>query len=195
MSYSQRQTLFADFHLQRSLLRRLCVFWVFYHVAMWHVMFLISAVREQSTVSLLVSYREFAQNQSVLLMLSLAVAPIVFWSVLCFSHQIAGPLVQLRNRLRDMASGTQPDRVLFREGDMMSEIETAFNAYVAFMKAQDEAPIDGNGKSTEQSDRAKCLLEEAEDLKRVIENKTRMPISDSAAHDASDIEICPSQGG
>lgn len=166
MSFSRRKTLFVNAQIQGSLLRRFFAFWVLYHALLWLFMFVVYAVREQPAATVAESFQAFVQTQTLLPIAALAMLPIAVWKVLCLSHRIAGPLHQLRNRLRDMAAGGPPEEVRFRHDDLLREIQLAFNNYVAFVREQ--RPTESPGRDrTQHIDDDRRVLDAAEDLTRL----------------------------
>lgn len=163
MHRTKRKKLFVNSQIQGSLLVRLCVFWVLYHAYLWHILFLLQVFRQPSTTTVAQAYRDFLRSESLLLIMAAAIFPMVFWSMLRFSHQVAGPLVQVRNRLREMAAGRPATEVKFRKGDLMTEIEQAFNAYVAYRRGHDAAASPPAGSSTDEVQ----LLAEAQALREL----------------------------
>jgi hypothetical protein len=138
MAGSQRRQLFVSSQIQGVLLWRLTAFWVLYHLYLWHAMFLVSAFQQPTGRSVFDDYRTFLTNDTLLPWAAAALFPLVFWSLLNLTHRIAGPLVQVRNRLRAMAAGQPPAPVQFRQGDLLSELEEAFNNYVGFCRLRGE---------------------------------------------------------
>ena len=51
----------------------------------------------------------------------------VFFIGLRYSHQIVGPLQRIKRALRQMAAGERPERLEFREGDVLEELAEEVN--------------------------------------------------------------------
>ena len=152
-----RRRLFVNPEIQSPLLSRLSMYWLGYHLILWHALFLadwmrsqVSAIASGGSVSVLSAYLNFLANDHLLPLVALAIFPLVFWDMLKVSHRFVGPLVQVRNRLLDMANGCPPQRVQFRRNDLLSEIQNAFNAYVDSLQAEERDRDEVAGQSEEQ---------------------------------------------
>jgi len=164
--------LFVSREIQGRLLGRLAIYWMGYHLILWHALFLaewmqvqIAAISVGKSVSVLHAYANFVSSQYLLPLVALAIFPLVLWDMLKFSHRIAGPLVQLRNRLHDMTSGCPPQKVHFRQGDMLTEIQDAFNAYVESVQMEPNSPEELFAQSEEQYAR---LIEQVKALQESL---------------------------
>jgi hypothetical protein len=170
MACSNRKQLFVSSQIQGSLLWRFTTFWALYHFYLWHAMFLVSAFQQPTGRSLFDDYRTFLTNDTLLPYAAAALFPLVFWSLLNLTHRIAGPLVQVRNRLRDMAAGQPPVPVQFRQGDLMSELEEAFNSYVASCQLR---PADADPEAR--------LLQQSQELLQQAGHRTDAALPESTA--------------
>ena len=98
--------------------------------------------------------------------------------MLKLSHRIAGPLVQLRNRLFDMTNGCPPQKVRFRHGDLLTEIQEAFNGWVDSLEAEANSPSEIHAQSEEQYER---LIQQVKALQ-----ETMKPPKQDAFHEPAD---------
>jgi len=58
-----------------------------------------------------------------------------------YSHRIAGPLHNLRNKMQRIAEGEEPSKVEFRRRDQFRELAESFNAMIA--RLRDTGKSDG----------------------------------------------------
>lgn len=162
MEFQPRKSLFVDSQIQGVLLRRFCLIWFGYHLALWHFMFMVWFFQQPPGGSFFGAYRQFTVAEPMLLIVAVAVFPPVLWGWLVLSHRIVGPLVQLRNRLRDMTEGKPAKRLELRPGDLMAELQTAFDNYVAYLEARDSHNETQNNGGAD--DDAARLLSDADEL-------------------------------
>ena len=81
-------------------------------------------------------YFDFLQEQkSALSLLYFTVSGLVFVVMMglgiLYSHRIAGPLHNLRNKMQRIAEGEEPSTVGFRRNDQFRELAESFNAMIA----------------------------------------------------------------
>jgi methyl-accepting chemotaxis protein len=81
-------------------------------------------------------YFDFLQEQkSALASLYFGVSAVVFVLMMglgiMYSHRIAGPLYNLNNKMKRIASGEDPSPVNFRRKDQFLELTESFNAMIA----------------------------------------------------------------
>ena len=153
----RRGQLFVNREIQGRLLNRLAIYWMGYHLFLWHALFLaqwipqqVNAIAAGRSVSVLDSYREFLVSDYLLPLIAVAIFPLVFWDMLKLSHRFSGPLVQVRNRLLDMANGCPPQPVHFRSNDLLSEIQEAFNTYIESLTTDKPDVPEASEQSEEQ---------------------------------------------
>jgi len=84
-------------------------------------------------------YFDFLQEQkSALSTLYFAVSGLVFVLMMglgiLYSHRIAGPLHNLNNKMRRIASGEDPSPLNFRQRDQFRELAESFNAMIVKLR-------------------------------------------------------------
>jgi hypothetical protein len=134
----KRSKFFVDSAFQGRLMLRLVMYWVVYHVALWHTMFLFtlfsSAISYDPAApprSFGALYREFAGDHVGVLVCFAVMLPILARDLLKFSHRMAGPLVRFRNAIEEMTEGKVIQPVSLRPRDLLDEFLVAFNKMVA----------------------------------------------------------------
>jgi hypothetical protein len=75
-------------------------------------------------------YLEYLSKQRVLLITLVVTAPIVIYSMLRFSHRVAGPLYRCRQVMEEMAEGNAVSQFVPRQGDLMRELLESFNGLI-----------------------------------------------------------------
>ena len=139
-----RKKSFVNRELQGKFLTRLVGYWFFYHLVLWHSLFVVDLMRNQlaSTVvdgprlSIGELYVNFADAHRVLLFLMVASLPIVLRDMVRLTHQVAGPLIRFRIALRQLANGQEVENVKLRDGDLLTEFQDAFNEFLASERRQ-----------------------------------------------------------
>lgn len=133
-----RKKSFVNRKLQGKFLRRLVGYWTFYHLVLWHSLFVVDLMRNEvgSVVdapkrSFGELYASFAEGHRVMLFLMVAMLPVVLLDMVRLTHQVAGPLVRFRETLRKLAAGHQVENIKLRDGDLLTEFQDAFNEFLA----------------------------------------------------------------
>jgi hypothetical protein len=139
----KRNKLLVDSAFQGRLILRLVMYWIVYHVAMWHTLFLfnlfstaISYDPAAPPKSVWELYSEFAGQHVGVLVCCAAMLPILARDLLKFSHRMAGPLVRFREAIEEMAAGKPIRPVTLRPRDLLDEFLVAFNKMVATWNQQ-----------------------------------------------------------
>ena len=84
-------------------------------------------------------YQQFSSEYFGIWICGLAIAPIVLWDSLRFSHRIVGPLVRFQNTLDGLASGKNVSEVRLRDGDLLIDLQDTFNRYLATLQTFEPA--------------------------------------------------------
>ncbi|MFN0195693.1 MAG: HAMP domain-containing protein [Planctomycetaceae bacterium] len=120
--------------IQGRVLTNIAIYWVLYHVVLWHAMFLhrFLQYREglivgQLPVPFAELYGQFVIDHIGFVVCAGLVLPIVMWDALCFSHRIVGPLHRIKTSLQQLARGELIPRVRLRKKDFLGDLAGAFN--------------------------------------------------------------------
>ena len=136
----KRQRLFVDKSVQGALVRRVAMYWI---VACWGIFCVLAGfpigvtlaigAQDGLTVGSLLyqSWLDFWPS----LIASFIVLPVIVWDLLRLSHRFVGPMIRLRNGMRDLADGKQVHSIAFREGDFWCEFADEFNRVAARLEA------------------------------------------------------------
>jgi hypothetical protein len=137
-----RKKLFVSRAIQGRLLVKLAVYWGVYHVVLWHAMFMYRYFQYRADVlggaphvPFGVLYNSFVAQHYSMMMCAVAVFPIILWDMVKVTHRIAGPLVRFRRVLQDLARGQHVGEIRLRKGDMLVELQDAFNEYLRSLDA------------------------------------------------------------
>lgn len=166
-----RDRRFVSRRIQGRLMARVGLYWVLYHVVLWHglvgyryIHFRMTGAVGQAPISFWEQFGQLAVDYSPVLLCGLLTLPVVLIDTLFVSHRIAGPLVQLGNALRELKNGRTVDRIVLRRQDLLTEFQHEFNAYLAWLEQKSVAPVGGavNFPVPTRSDEAEIAAQIAE---------------------------------
>jgi methyl-accepting chemotaxis protein len=132
-----RKKLFVNSFAQGRTIAHVAFYWAVYHFILWHVMFLyryfqyrgeLAAGAAPRTFNEL--YSEFTLTHFSMIVCGLAILPLVIWDVIKFTHRIVGPLVRLQHCLVQLARGEKVAELRFRKGDLLVDLQDAFNRFL-----------------------------------------------------------------
>jgi len=175
-----RKKSFVNRELQGKFLSRLAGYWIFYHLVLWHSLFVVdvmrnflgAAVMDAPKLSIGEAYASFADSHRVMLFLMLASLPIVLRDMVRLTHQVAGPLVRFRNAMRLLAAGQEVKTIKLRDGDLLTEFQDSFNEFLGSERRQQGWPANCPERSDATDPEIQCLAEVA-DLQSGLSNADR----------------------
>lgn len=169
-----RKKLYVSGKIQGRMLAKLTLYWGVYHFVLFHAMFMYRYMQYRADilggaahVPFAELYSTFAAQHYSMVLCALGVFPIVFWDMVKITHRVAGPLVRFQNTLRDMANGGPAKPIKLRKGDMLVELESAFNEYVASLEAQ--APVAAPTEHTQEERDERRALDELEEIRNTLQ--------------------------
>lgn len=145
----QRKQIYVSGSIQGTVIGRFAVYWVGYHMTLFHGMLLYgfmrgNVLRGGEGMSFWEYYvKFFAANNSILFIAAL-ICPILLWDTLRVTHRIAGPVVRFKKALKQLSNGEKVAPIKLRDKDLMGELQDAFNEFLASREA-------GNQKALTQS--------------------------------------------
>jgi len=135
-----RKKLFVSRKIQGRMLLKLALYWGVYHLVLWHAMFVYRYLQYRADVlggatqvPFAELYSTFVTQHYSMILCAVGLFPIIFWDMVKVTHRIAGPLVRFQNKLRDMKNGERPEPIKLRKGDLLVDLQDAFNEYVAIL--------------------------------------------------------------
>ncbi len=170
----QRKKKYVSGPIQGRLMMRMAVYWVMYHVILWHAILAFRYIefRFRSTVTgeqiaLHDFYSRFVQDFYPILVCAIVALPIVLVDLMHLTHRIAGPLVRFQNALRGLIAGEEIRKVGLRKGDLLIEFQDEFNRYLDFLAQQKAARI---VESDGIDEHAEHVLIEVDQLRRSVQD-------------------------
>jgi hypothetical protein len=133
----RRKKIYLGGMLQTRLVTRLGIYWVLYHVVLWHALFLMRYFEYQqaffngeASMTFGELYGSFAWQNRSMAIAAAAFGPFLLWDVIRMTHRVAGPIKRVEGTLLRMASGEKVSAIKFRKGDWVPVLEKAFNEYL-----------------------------------------------------------------
>ena len=134
-----RKRLFVDPKVQGALVARVALYWVVCLFAItitllcWSMF--IGPARKPWT-----HLDNMWFHYGPALIASLLLLPLVLVDILRVSNRFAGPLLQLRRSMRELAAGKPVKPIRFRKGDFWQEFAEEFNAVAARVQGPSASP-------------------------------------------------------
>lgn len=136
---SARKKMFVSAAIQGRFITRMAAYWVLYHIALWHGMFVYRYLQYRSQVlsgeppvPFSELYGQFVIDYYPMAVCAALILPVFMFDFVQFSHRIAGPLVRFRNTLHQLIDGQVVEKVQLRKGDLLTEFQDTFNDFLAF---------------------------------------------------------------
>jgi uncharacterized membrane protein len=156
MAPVKRGRLWIDPPFQGRLLLRMAASLFVYTFVIWHVGFFFEVLSQVAVSTsawgrgLGALYADYFRKQVPLLITFVLITPPLLYSLLKFSHRIAGPLYRCRRMMREMAAGQKVPEFKPRKHDLMGELFAAFNELIRTCNAraaEADAPADAEAKA------------------------------------------------
>ena len=181
-----RKQIFVSRKIQGRIVARLATYWVVYHLVLLHAMFLYHYLlyRGQLLADSLMApvpfyelYGGFLSQNFSLMLCAAAVFPLILWDMMKLTHRVAGPLVRFMSTLKQLEGGEKVRPVLLREGDLLVELQDAFNSYLesADLLLEEEQPtidsregLPDSASESPMGDEAGEVLEEMQELHETV---------------------------
>ncbi len=139
LNRAARKKTFVNTAIQGRIITRMAVYWVLYHIVLWHGMFLYRYLQYRSdilsggnAVPFRELYGQFVIDYYPMAICAMIILPAFMLDFVRLTHRIAGPLVRFRHALNDMMAGQTVEKVDLRKGDLLSEFQEAFNEFLDF---------------------------------------------------------------
>ena len=146
-----RCRLWVDPPFQSRLLVRLGLYFLLYILVVVHVGFALQTMADLAATGARndvgEAYLAYLVNQRILLITLVVTAPIIGYSMLKFSHRVAGPLFRCRKVMEEMAEGMAVPQFTARKHDLMRELIQAFNGLIR--KWNDKVRANGNDSDSD----------------------------------------------
>jgi hypothetical protein len=144
-----RHRLWVDPPFQFRLLARLGLYLLLYIFVVVHIGFAFHMMADIAANGVHEGiggvYLEFLASQRILLITLILTAPIIFYSMLKFSHRVAGPLFRCKQVMQEMVEGNTAPEFIPRKHDLMRDFVQVFNQLIREWNAKVTANANANG--------------------------------------------------
>lgn len=151
----QRKQVYVNRSIQGTVMKRFAVYWLGYHLTLWHSMLLYGYFRglmlrsdPNGGMGFWQYYGKFFEANHTVLLCCVAVCPLLLWDTLRVTHRIAGPIVRFKKALKQLSRGEYVGPIQLREHDLMDDLKDAFNEFLASRERADQL-ASGHLSSTE----------------------------------------------
>lgn len=141
-----RRRFFVDRLIQGRIVGRIAIYWVLYHVVLWHSLFVWRYVQYRSaTLSGEVPqpfgelYGQFVSDYYALALLAIVTFPIFLFDIMRLTHRVAGPMVRFKNVMRAQLDGQSVSPVKLRSDDLLLPFQETFNEFTAAFESLRQA--------------------------------------------------------
>jgi hypothetical protein len=182
-SLLKRKKIFVSRVIQGRIVARVAAYWVMYHFVLWHALFAYHYVADRLSSDALAGrsfqaiYGEFVDQYQPLLFCALAMLPVFLVDLVHITHKIAGPLVRFQRALRAMCAGEPVERIKLRKGDLLIELEDAFNEYIDAYQHTRQL----TAANLPMTEKEANLIHQIVDLKAALE-ELDIPVGMSGSH-------------
>ncbi|MHB0955899.1 MAG: HAMP domain-containing protein [Pirellulaceae bacterium] len=111
---------------QYKLIVRMVFYGVVYQFTLWNMLFVWKLLAFGGG-DFFRQYAQFSREFAPMLLCMVVLLPPLVWDAVKFYHRIAGPLVQIKKTIRDIAEGRPVGYVRLRENDELKELQEDFN--------------------------------------------------------------------
>jgi hypothetical protein len=184
-----RKRMFVSSRIQGRLMSRIGVYWVLYHVVLWHGLFVFRYLQYRMTAAGGIAvpfselYGQFVIDYYPVVVCALVTLPVVVIDMLHMTHRVAGPLVRFQNALRDLVEGKPVESVSLRKNDLLNEFQDEFNQYLAVLSRERRQLRTGADSHPSGSDDGEGVAAELAELHSAV--RTAVSASESAPEERS----------
>jgi hypothetical protein len=184
-----RKRMFVSSRIQGRLMSRIGVYWVLYHVVLWHGLFVFRYLQYRMTAAGGIAvpfselYGQFVIDYYPVVVCALVTLPVVVIDMLHMTHRVAGPLVRFQNALRDLVEGKPVESVSLRKNDLLNEFQDEFNQYLAVLSRERRQLRAGADSHPSGSDDGEGVAAELAELHSAV--RTAVSASESAPEERS----------
>lgn len=123
--------------LQRALILRALVYWLYFPISVTCWAYLIRFLWG-TPISISQYLHELAANFGPAILLSILLLPIVLFDMVRFSMRFVGPIFRLKVHLDTTAAGGHPFPLRFRSDDYWHELADSFNALAVRLRPEEK---------------------------------------------------------
>ncbi|MCC9603940.1 hypothetical protein LOC67_25595 [Stieleria sp. JC731] len=144
--HPKRSRTYVDAEVQGSLLRRVAFHWILFFICNTFALMCWIRLFEQPDAEWGQTFGDTVRRFLPFFIITMAMIPAFVWDTLKLSHRFAGPMVRLRNTLKDIKAGRSVPPLKFRDNDFWHEIASNFNDVMEMRRGNDSEPKEGGDK-------------------------------------------------
>ncbi len=136
MKSFQRKRNLVDQNVQGGLVRRMLFHWLVFLAATALTFVVLRAMLGDPRLSIGERLESHVGDFVLLAALLVSLLPAFMLDMIRFSNRFVGPLVRMRSHVRNMADGSEGERICFRKQDFWRDFADDFNALVELVNRQ-----------------------------------------------------------
>ena len=136
---NNRTKWFVNRTAQGRVMWHVGMYWVIYHLFLFHALFLAEGIRGSNATTFRARYASFLSEHVMLVACAVAILPIVLLDMLKLTHRIVGPFARFERALNEMSRGRQVRKLVLRKKDLDNGFGKVFNAFVEYHNREIES--------------------------------------------------------
>ncbi len=137
---AKRSRTLVDSEVQGSLVRRVALHWIVFFVCNTIALTFWIRLFEQPDADWGQTFGDTIRRFLPFFVITVALIPAFVWDTLKLSHRFAGPILRLRNTLKDIKAGRAVAPLKFRDNDFWQEMACHFNDVMRLRDADGQTP-------------------------------------------------------
>ncbi|MEZ6136865.1 MAG: hypothetical protein R3C53_18375 [Pirellulaceae bacterium] len=122
-----RSKIFIDKTVQGAIAKRIILHWFVFFLLASLSLFTVEYFMGSSNLSMAEHLGVVWSKYAFFFLLMLAIMPTFIYDTMKMSHRFAGPILRLKDSLKNLADGGQTQHLKFRENDFWRELSEDFN--------------------------------------------------------------------
>lgn len=181
--FLHRKRLFISSFIQGKIMTRVAIYWVVYHLVMWHTLFIfdyfqyrVTTINGTPAAPFVVLYQNFCLKYYPLIFSALACTPLLLADTLRITHRIAGPLYRFKTALEAVLNGERVDSVQLRDYDLLVEFQDTFNRFLKSYNEHKYGPQAASAEAIDNADDTEMqVLENVDQLRSAAQQMPKTP--------------------
>lgn len=169
-----RRRVFVDRSIQGRIVGRIAMYWLLYHLVLWHGLFVFRYVQYLSGTmegkphqTLGEVYGHFADDYYPLAVIAMVTFPIFLFEVVRMTHRVAGPILRFKNVMKSLLDGEHIPPLKLRPRDLLYAFQDMFNRFTREFQRRGTALATAAERSAEGSER--LTNEQARQVAQIVQ--------------------------
>ncbi|WP_182870406.1 hypothetical protein [Stieleria mannarensis] len=151
---AKRSRTLVDTEVQGSLVRRVALHWIVFFVCNTIALTCWIRLFEQPDADWGQTFADTLRRFLPFFVITVALIPAFVWDTLKLSHRFAGPILRLRNTLKDIKAGRAVAPLKFRDNDFWQEMASNFNDVMQLRQADESLATTGTSATDNAGERS-----------------------------------------